>query len=78
MTKTTKKSTPKSRAEQEGVAHALDVLDIPRRRAAFLAKLRALCAEYNVHLSGDLDGNVVAYFMEGKYCDAKTPYRVVA
>jgi len=60
MTKTTRKSTPKS-------------------RAAFVAKLRALCAKHNVHLSGDLDGNVVAYFMEGKdICDPTTPYRVVA
>ena len=48
----------------------------PKSRAAFVAKLRALCAEHNVLLSGDLDGNVVAYF--GDSLDASTPYRVVA
>ncbi len=50
----------------------------PKSRAAFVAKLHALCAKHNVLLTGDLDGNVVAYFKEGDSLDASTPYRVVA
>ena len=50
----------------------------PKSRAAFVAELRALCAKHDVHLSGDLEGNAVAHFMEGKDSwDATTPYRVV-
>lgn len=49
----------------------------PKSREAFVAKLKALCAKHNVLLSGDLDGNVVAYFKDGDRLDASTPYRFV-
>ena len=37
----------------------------PKSRAAFVAKLRALCAKHNVLLFGDQDGNAIAHFLDG-------------
>jgi len=45
----------------------------PKSRAAFVAKLRALCAKHNATLCGDQDGYVVAYFGERGNLDAESP-----
>ena len=37
----------------------------PKSRAAFVAKLSALCAKHNVLLFGDQDGNAIAHFLDG-------------
>ena len=46
----------------------------PKSRADFVAKIKALCAKHNVMLSGDQDGNIVAYFKDGDRLDASTPW----
>jgi len=47
----------------------------PKSRAAFVAKLQALCAKHNVLLLGDQDGDVFAHFQDG-WKDAVQPVRV--